>query len=99
MSRTRLPDGRDHARHPALISLVIDLIPDETRAEIETAIDAPLVVERDRLYRDTSYNQVTVGRIGGGKTFDTKTELLADLREGSASGNDAGSDSGSDCYD
>jgi hypothetical protein len=32
--------------HPGLTPLVIDLIPDQTRSEIEATIDAPLTVER-----------------------------------------------------
>lgn len=32
--------------HPGLTPLVIDLIPAQTRAEIEASIDAPLTVER-----------------------------------------------------
>lgn len=32
--------------HPGLTPLVIDLIPDQTRAEIEATIDAPLTIER-----------------------------------------------------
>lgn len=32
--------------HPGLTPLVIDLIPEQTRAEIEATIDAPLTVER-----------------------------------------------------
>jgi hypothetical protein len=32
--------------HPGLSPLVIDLIPDQTRAEIEATIDAPLTIER-----------------------------------------------------
>lgn len=36
----------DFDRHPGLTPLVIDLIPDQTRAEIEATIDAPLSVER-----------------------------------------------------
>ena len=33
-------------RHPALTPLVIDVIPDQTRAELEESIDEPLTVER-----------------------------------------------------
>jgi hypothetical protein len=39
----------DHAhadRHPALTPLIIDIIPDQTRAELEESINAPLTVER-----------------------------------------------------
>lgn len=38
--------GEREFDHPGLTPLVIDLIPDQTRAEIEATIDAPLTVER-----------------------------------------------------
>jgi hypothetical protein len=39
--------GHAHAdRHPALTPLVIDVISDQTRAELEASIDAPLTIER-----------------------------------------------------
>ena len=42
-------DDREHdhdERHPALTPLVIDVIPDQTRAELEESISEPLTVER-----------------------------------------------------
>lgn len=39
-------DSYGFDRHPGLTPLVIDLIPDRTRAEIEATIDSPLSVER-----------------------------------------------------
>jgi hypothetical protein len=40
-------DDHDHDDpHPALTPLVIDVIPDQTRAELEASIDEPLTVER-----------------------------------------------------
>jgi hypothetical protein len=39
-------DSHDDERHPALTPLVIDVIPDQTRAELEESIDEPLTVER-----------------------------------------------------
>ena len=50
MSHARRTD-RDHEhdhddRHPMLTPLVIDVIPEQTRAELEASIDEPLTVER-----------------------------------------------------
>ena len=104
--RTDDYDGRDdHAdRHPALTPLVIDLIPEQTRAELEASIDEPLSVEREAVWEDREnegYHSITVGTVGAGKTFSTKTELLADLREDGENESDAASDSdsGGDYYD
>jgi hypothetical protein len=84
-----------------LAPLVIDLIPESERAEIEAAIDAPLVVERFERQRESeNSHSYTVGKVGAGRTFDTRrTELVAEFREGSESGSDAASDAGGDYYD
>lgn len=94
-------DDREHEhrhddRHPALTPLVIDGIPDQTRAELKAVIDEPLTVEREAVWvpREEEYNTFVIGRVGAGKTLSTKSELLADLREDSESGSDAASDSG-----
>ena len=58
MSRTRprpIHDHDDHEyrhdeRHPALTPLVIDLIPDQTRTELEAVIDEPLAIERGAVW-------------------------------------------------
>jgi hypothetical protein len=96
MSHARRRADRD--RHPALTSLVIDLIPDQTRAEIEASIDEPLSVEREAVWRDrenAEFHSLTVGTVGAGKSFNTKTELLAGIREDSESGSHTASDSDS----
>ena len=49
MSHARRADREyEHTddRHPMLTPLVIDLIPEQTRAEIEASIDEPLTIER-----------------------------------------------------
>jgi hypothetical protein len=93
----------DHAnQHPALTPLVIDVIPDQTQAELEESIDAPLVVERFERDRDSEkFHSHTVGNVGAGRTFDTRAELRAEYREQTdrESGSDAASDSGGDYYD
>jgi hypothetical protein len=100
MSQTHLRDDGDREhdadRHPGLTPLVIDVIGDQTRAELEESIDAPLVVERFERHRDSEdYNSITVGNVGAGRTFDTRrAELRADLREDNESGSDADSGSG-----
>lgn len=38
--------SREFDHHPGLTPLVIDLIPDQTRAELEASIGSPLSVER-----------------------------------------------------
>ena len=88
---------RHDDRHPALTPLVIDLIPDQTRAELEAVIDESLAVERFGESED--HHSFTIGTVGAGKTVNTKTELLADLREDSESGSHAASDSGGSYYD
>jgi hypothetical protein len=41
----------DHdERHPALTPLVIDVIPDQTRTELEAVIDEPLAIEREAVW-------------------------------------------------
>ena len=42
----RHTDDHENDRHPALTPLVIDVIPDQTRAELEASLDEPLAVER-----------------------------------------------------
>jgi hypothetical protein len=89
-------ESRRYDHDSPLAPLVIDLISEGERAEIEESIDAPLVVERFERHRDRDsedYNTITVGNVGGGRTFDTRAELRADLREDSESGSDAASDS------
>lgn len=39
--------------HPGLTPLVVDLIPDQTRAELEATIDAPLAIERGPSERES----------------------------------------------
>ena len=90
-------DDREHEyrhenHHPALTPLVIDLIPDQTRAELEAVIDEPLSVERFGESED--HHSFTIETVGAGTTFNTKTELLADSCEDSESGSDAASDAG-----
>ncbi|WP_435078579.1 hypothetical protein [Halococcus sp. AFM35] len=86
---------RHDDRHPALTPLVIDLIPDQTRAELEAVIDESLAVERFERHREGGdYHSFTIGTVGVGKTVNTKTELLADLREDSENGSHAASDAG-----
>lgn len=102
MNQTHLRDDRDREhdadRHPGLTPLVIDLIGDQTQAELEESIDAPLVVERfehDRNRDSEDYNTITVGKVGGGRTFDTRgTELRAEFRDQTESDRDDDSDSG-----
>ena len=95
--RDREYEYRHDDRRPALTPLVIDLIPDQTRAELEAVIDKPLAVERFGESED--HHSFTIETVGAGKTFNTKTELLADLREDSESGSHAASDSGGSYYD
>ena len=83
---------RHDNHHPALTPLVIDLIPDQTRAELEAVIDEPLSVERFGESED--HHSFTIETVGAGTTFNTKTELLADSCEDSESGSDAASDAG-----
>jgi hypothetical protein len=87
MSQTHLRDdrARDHdERHPALTPLVIDVIPDQTRAELEAVIDESLAVERDPVRRGESHCFVG-GRVSDGKTFGARNKLIASLREDSES--------------
>ncbi|EMA56461.1 hypothetical protein [Halococcus thailandensis] len=81
-------DNHDHDdRHPALTPLVIDVIPDQTRAELEAVIDEPLAVERFGRHREGGdHHSFTIGTVGAGKSVSTKAELLADSREDSESG-------------
>jgi hypothetical protein len=105
MSRAHPRAAREYEhdeRHPALTPLVIDLIPDQTHAELEESIDAPLVVERSERDRDSEkFHSHTVGNVDAGRTFDTSAELRAEYREqtDTESGSDAASDSGGDYYD
>jgi hypothetical protein len=96
-------ERRRYDHDSPLAPLVIDLISEGERAELEESIDAPLAVERFERRRDRDsedYNTITVGNVSGGRTFDTRrSELLADLREDSESGSDAASDAGGDYYD
>jgi hypothetical protein len=48
--RDREHKYRHDDRHPALTPLVIDLIPDQTRAELEAVIDEPLAIEREAVW-------------------------------------------------
>lgn len=82
--------GNHDDRHPALTPLVIDVIPDQTRAELEAVIDESLAVEQFGESED--HHSFTIGTVGAGKTFNTKTEILADSREDSESGSVAASD-------
>jgi hypothetical protein len=98
-------ESRRYDHNSPLAPLVIDLISEGERAELEAAIDAPLVVERFERHRDRDrdsedYNTITVGKVGGGRTFDTRrSELRAEFREQTENDSDATSDSGSDYYD
>lgn len=91
-------DNHDHDhddRHPALTPLVIDVIPDQTRAELEAVIDEPLAVERFERHRESAdHHSFTIGSVGAGKTFSTNAELLTAVREDDESGSDAASDGG-----
>jgi hypothetical protein len=101
-ARRRADREHEYDRHPALTPLVIDLIPDQTRAELEASIDEPLTVERGPTgWESEESHFLTGGNIGAGKTFDTQTELLAGVRENSESGSDAASDlcTGENHYD
>lgn len=81
-------DHDDHdERHPALTPLVIDVIADQTRAELEASIDEPLTGERNR--EGGNHHSHTVGAVGAGRTFHTNGELLAEFREESTSRTDA----------
>jgi hypothetical protein len=89
-------------RDSVLAPLVIDVIPEQTRAEIEASIDAPLVVEREATWEDhekDEYHSHAVGTVGAGRTFDTRSEFRAQMREQVGNGSDAANGSGGDCYD
>ena len=80
-------------RHPALTPLVIDLIPDQTRAELEAVIDEPLAVQRFERHREGGdHHSFTIGTGGAGKSFSTKSEFLAAVREDSESGKHTAND-------
>jgi hypothetical protein len=92
----------DDDRDSVLAPLVIDVIPEQTRAEIEASIDAPLAVEREAAWEDhekDEYHSHTVGTAGAGRTFDARSEFRAQMREQVESGTDAANGSGGDCYD
>ena len=57
---------RDHEydRHPALMPLVIDVIPDQTRAELEASIDESLAVERGPAGWDSENDAASNARSG-----------------------------------
>jgi hypothetical protein len=91
----------DDDRDSVLAPLVIDVIPEQTRAEIEASIDAPLVVERETVWEDhgrDEYHSHAVGTVGTGRTFDTRSEFRAQMREQVENGSDAANGSGGD-YD
>lgn len=92
----------DDDRDSVLAPLVIDVIPEQTRAEIEASIDEPLVVERETVWEDhekDKYHPHMVGTVGAGRTFDTRAEFRAQMREQVENGTDAANGSGDDCYD
>jgi hypothetical protein len=94
-------DGDDD-RDSVLAPLVIDVIPEQTRAEIEASIDEPLAVEREAAWEDHErgeYHSHTVGTVGAGRTFDVRSDLRAQVREQVESGTDAADGSAGDCYD
>jgi hypothetical protein len=98
MSQTHLRE-HDADHHPGLTPLVIDVIPDQTQAELEESIDAPLVVERFEPVRESeNFHSHMVGNVGAGRTFDTRTELRAEYHEQTESESDAASDSGGSYY-
>jgi hypothetical protein len=89
-------------RDSVLAPLVIDVIPEQTRAELEASIDAPLAVEREAVredYERDEYHSHTVGTVGAGQTFDTRSDLRAQVRERSESGTDAADGSGGEYRD
>jgi hypothetical protein len=95
-------DVDDDDRDSVLAPLVIDVIPEQTRAEIEASINAPLAVEREEVWEDherDEYHSHTVGTVGAGRTFDTRSDLRAQVREQPESGTDAAGGSGGDCDD
>jgi hypothetical protein len=92
----------DDDRDSVLAPLVIDVIPEQTRAEIEASIDAPLAVEREAVREDHErgeYHSHTVGTVGGGRTFDARSDLRAQMREQPESGSDAADGSGGEYRD
>jgi hypothetical protein len=101
----RADDGGDvdhDDRDSVLAPLVIDVIPDQTRAELEASIDAPLAVEREAVredYERDEYHSHAVGTVGAGRTFDTRGERRARVREQPESGTDAADGSGGEYRD
>jgi hypothetical protein len=63
MSRAVGERGREDVngddRDSVLAPLVIDVIPEQTRAELEASIDAPLVVERFERHKESDRHATT----------------------------------------
>jgi hypothetical protein len=95
-------DADDDDRDSVLAPLVIDVIPEQTRAELEASIDAPLAVEREAVREDherDEYQPHIVGTVGAGRTFDTRSEFRALIREHPESGTDGANGSGGEYHD
>lgn len=63
---------RHDNHHPALTPLVIDLIPDQTRTELEAVIDEPLAIEREAVWDNREEASPFIGPKG-----DDREEMSA----------------------